>query len=232
MKRPSWTILFGHTAPWFPFCVDWAVETKPRCPNPTGTGWKDGILAQWCPGCCSVKVSFHAGVAKYQQSTWSYRQPTDNLVSVTYLLELSLLFDVFLLTLNTKYRNEMASYQLDDCLKTCQTHGRTNATSGKMSPPAGFQTSRPPRIAKIWAGWNVSDWLDAEVNLPSGGCLHIMVAILPQTHWLQETLLTLPLWIRTKKHVLWIVDPVTNGCIVFCWFCINDTQQTWHSPYM
>ena len=75
----------------------------------------------------------------------------DNLVSVTYRLELSLFFDVFLLTLrlNTKYRNKMASYQLDGYLKTSQTHGRTNATSGKMSPPAGFQTSRPPRIAKI-----------------------------------------------------------------------------------
>ena len=74
-ERPSWAIRFGHTAPWFPFCLYSSLETKPRSLNPTGTRWKDGILAQWCPGCCSVKVSLHAGVAKYQQSTWSCRQP-------------------------------------------------------------------------------------------------------------------------------------------------------------
>ena len=69
----------------------------------------------------------------------------DNLVSVTYRLELSLLFDVFLMTLSTKYRNKIASYQLDDCLKGRETHGRTNRTNGKVSASCwfpGFQAAK------------------------------------------------------------------------------------------
>ena len=37
---------------------------------------------------------------------------TDDMVSVTYRLKLSLLFDVFLWTLNAKMRSRMASYQV------------------------------------------------------------------------------------------------------------------------
>ena len=29
---------------------------------------------------------------------------------------------------------------------------------------------------------------------------------------------------------LWI--RLSSGCVAFCWFCINDAQQTLHSPYI